>query len=283
MGPSPGWPTVLQLLPSDLVVPPAPYLVGLAVAGLLVGTALYRVQPAVSPDLVVAFAPWMVTGAALHALYQLDAAPAVLAPLLSAPAVYGTTFVVACAVWVGLLALESTDHARRLGLAGSVVALAPTAGVLVTALDRGTFAPTWPAIGLVVAIAVTVGIVAVLDRWWPSLTRKTGALGPLVVFAHALDGVSTTIGVDVLGTAERSPLPRAIMDFAGTLPTASTLGSGWLFVLVKVAIAVGVLWVFADLVDETPTQAAVLLGVIAAVGLGPGAHNLLLFAAAGAG
>jgi uncharacterized membrane protein len=38
---------------------------------------------------------------------------------------------------------------------------------------------------------------------------------------------------------------------------------------------------FADFVEEDPAQGNAALGVVAAVGLGPGTHNLLLFAAAG--
>jgi len=73
------------------------------------------------------------------------------------------------------------------------------------------------------------------------------------------------------------------MAFADWLPTAETLGSGWLFVVVKLAVAGGVVVLFADYIDEVPTEGLLLLGFIAAVGLGPGVHNLLLFAVTGGG
>jgi uncharacterized membrane protein len=103
----------------------------------------------------------------------------------------------------------------------------------------------------------------------------------VAVFGHALDGVSTAVGVDLLGSGERSPIPAAIMEFAGSLPTASAIGQGWLFVLVKLLIAAAVLLLFADFIQEDPVQGNAALGVVAAVGLGPGTHNILLFAAAG--
>jgi uncharacterized membrane protein len=55
---------------------------------------------------------------------------------------------------------------------------------------------------------------------------------------------------------------------------------GWLFVLVKLAVAGAVVVYFAAYVREEPTHANALLGLVAAVGLGPGVHNLLLFAVA---
>jgi len=53
------------------------------------------------------------------------------------------------------------------------------------------------------------------------------------------------------------------------------------FLLVKLAVASAVVWLFAEFVRETPAEGYMLLGLIAALGLGPAAHNLLLFTVAG--
>lgn len=269
------------VLPSGLAVPPLPYLAVLLVGTVAVATAIARERPTVTGRLVVAFAPWMVAGAAGHAVYQLDAAPAAIEPLLGAPAVYVTTFVLAGALLAALLAVDADGVPTRVAAAGALAALVPVAVVFLAGARRGTLALTVPALALVASVVLAGVALAVLDRTVPVVRRRAGWLGALVVFGHALDGVSTAVGVDLLGTGERSPLPRAIMDLAADLPTAELLGTGWLFVLVKLAVAVGVLWLFEDFLAEDPAQANLLLGVIAAVGLGPGAHNLLLFAAAG--
>jgi len=107
-----------------------------------------------------------------------------------------------------------------------------------------------------------------------------GPTGPLVLFAHALDGVSTAVGVDILQYGERTPLPRLIIDTARSLPTAEFVGAGWLFVAVKIALASLIVVYLADLVRDDPTRGNLLLGLVAAVGLGPGTHNLVLFAVA---
>jgi len=269
----------LQVLPSGLTVPPLPYLVGLGLlTALTVGVLLLR-QPAVTRDTVLAFAPWMVVGASFHALYQIEAAPSLLRPLLSAPAVYLSTFALASGCWAAIASLEPLETPRALAVIGGCIATLGSGAVLWTGLTRTTLTPVLPFSGLVIAVVLTAVLYGLLDRFDAKTTARTGSLGILVLFGHALDGISTAIGVDFLGAGERSPIPRTIMDLAGSLPSASVIGSGWLFVVVKVAIAVGILVVFADFVEDEPLQGNVTLGLIAAVGLGPGAHNLLLFAA----
>ncbi|MFB6165189.1 MAG: DUF63 family protein [Haloarculaceae archaeon] len=271
----------LQVLPSGLAVPPPAYLIALAVGTAAVIAGLWRVRPRVTRRLIVALAPWMVAGAAGHALYQLDAAPDALAPLLGAPAVYVTAFVLAGTAVVAAMVADGARVSAWIAGTGALAAIIPAGAVLGVGASRGTLSLAVPIAALVVAVALAAASLAVFDRVAPRLSRRAGWLGALVVFGHALDGVSTAVGVDLLGTGERSPLPRAIMGVARSLPTADAIGSGWLFVLVKVVIAVGVLWLFADYLEDEPAQASVLLGVIAAVGLGPGTQNLLLFAATG--
>jgi len=272
----------LQVLPSGLEVPPVPYLLALAVASAVVAGLLYVRRPSVTRAVVLALAPWMVAGAAGHALFQLAAVPAVVEPLLGAPAVYAATFALAGGVWLALTEIAPDDVPGLLAVTGSAIAALGAALVLQTGAARGTLAPVLPALAVVLTGIVTIGLVAVLRRVRPETVAATGHLGTLVVVAHTLDGISTAIGVDFLGAGERSPIPRAIMEFAGTLPTADPLGQGWLFVLVKLAVAVVVLDLFADFVDEEPVQGNLALALVAAVGLGPGAQNVLLFAA-GAG
>lgn len=272
----------LQVLPEGLVVPPPAYLVGLAVGLAVIGTILYSRRPAITRQIVVAFTPWMVTGAAAHVLYQLGSAPDVLRPLLSAPTVYATTFLLASTIWALALGTGTDNSSVAVALGGVLTAGLASGAVVLDGLQRGTLSPGLPVVGLVLSVVITGVVYTALDRLKPTLTAATGTLGVLVVFAHTLDGISTAIGVDLLGSGERSPLPRAIMDIASALPTADLLGTGWLFVLVKLGVAVGVLALFADFIEEDPLYGNAALGVVTAVGLGPGAHNLLLFAALGA-
>lgn len=194
---------------------------------------------------------------------------------------YATTFIAAGAVWAAALSVDDRSVPEILGGVGLLTSILASAAVLMAGTDRGTLSLFLPVVGLILSILLTAAVYGLIGRIQPSITSATGSLGALVVFAHSLDGISTTIGVDLLGTAERSPIPRAIMEAAGALPTASVIGTGWLFVLVKLGVAVAVLALFADFVEEDPLQGNAALGVVAAVGLGPGAHNLLLFAAAG--
>jgi len=272
----------LQLLPTGLAVPPLPYLVALVVGAASVGYALYASRPTVTRPVIVSLAPWMVAGAGLHALYQLGAVPAVVAPLTGAPAVYVTTAIVAGAAWTGLTVADTDGIPRWLAAGGTGAAVVIAVLALLTGVGQNTLSLFVPALAVVLSALVAAVGYWLLRQWRPAAVEATGSVGVLVVVGHALDGVSTAAGVDLLGTAERTPIPRTIMEFAASLPTAPYIGQGWLFVLVKLVVALGVLVLFADYVREEPVEGNVVLALIAAVGLGPGAHNVLLFAAAGA-
>ena len=269
-----------MVLPEGFALPPLPYLLGLLAAVALVAGALYRTDPSVSDRTVLAFAPWIVVGSALHALHVVEWVPEVVAPLLGTPAVYLTTFVPAGTIWLAALQRD-TDSERPLAVAGTLVALAVVGYALALGAANGGLRIFWPTVGLVVAVLLAVALWAATRWTYPEVAAATGGAGALVLFGHALDAVSTAVGVDLLGFGERTPVSRAVLDLAASLPTADLLGVGWLFVLVKLAIAEVVVVLFAEFVREDPTEGYLLLGLVAAVGLGPGAHNLILFIISG--
>jgi uncharacterized membrane protein len=274
----------VQLLPTDFALPALPYLLGLLAAGAATALLLYLRRPAVTEDTVAALAPWMAGGGALYAIYQGGAVPPSVAPLFSSPAVYLTTGIVAGVVLV--LAADRPSEGWHpstrpgiLAITGVTVLLsAATAGYL-NAVDRGVDVEVGVTLGILLGTVVSVAVVWVLlSRLRPGAVEASGSVGLLAVFGHALDGVSTAVGYDLLVFGEQTPLSRIIIETAGALPTAEFLGAGWLFVLVKLALAAVVVAVFEEYVREEPTEGYLFLGLIAAVGLGPGAHNVVLFA-----
>ncbi|MFW5948784.1 MAG: DUF63 family protein, partial [Halolamina sp.] len=172
------------------------------------------------------------------------------------------------------------DTERAFAAAGAVVALLALAVGLQWGLARETVALTWPAVAAVLGVAVGLALWTGLIRAYPA-ARVAGGAGALAVVAHSLDGISTAIGIDVLGAGERTPLSRELIEFGSGLAPAVFLGSAWLFVLVKLALGSGITALLAESVREAPRQGRLLLAFVAAVGLGPGAHNLLLFAIMG--
>lgn len=276
------------VLPEGFSLPGLVYLVPLIVTLLAVVGVLLFLEPDVTDWTVIAFAPWMMLGAILHVLYQQGAYPEILRPLFGTPTVYLTTGVVAGFVWaistlLGAMRRRGSND-RQLGVFGAGFAVVFATFSMYIGATSGGLTPVsafWPVVGLAVS-----GIVAALAWLLLSLTFTdaaaiTGAPGALVVFAHSLDAISTAIGVDVLDAAERTPLSAAILDFAAGLPTETYLGTGWLFVLVKLLLALIIVVAMEDLYrDDLRTARAVLAGV-AAVGLGPGIHNLLLFTVTG--
>ena len=272
-------------------------------AVVLVGTVLllallYSLRLPVTQKTALAFVPWMITGAALHVLYQLNRLsepalyPELFDPLLSAPTVYLTTFLGLGIVWVvaafiGVNKRSTTERkdvtARYLGLIGIVVALAVTGVLVWRALDPAVSTNITaterfiPVVGLVASLLLTGIVYILIGTWRTYVIAEARYVGAVALFAHLFDGITTTIGVDILGVGERSALPARIIDFAASLPTAEYIGSGWLFLVVKLLIAVGIVVAFADFVREEPTRGNLLFAFITAVGLGPAMNNFLLF------
>jgi uncharacterized membrane protein len=272
----------MQVLPEGFSLPPLPYLLVLLLAAAVVGVTLYRRRPAVTEHHVLALAPWMVAGSAFHVLYELDALPAVLRPFGGTAAVYLTVAVLVGTTWLLADRLTAGGVGVPVALAatGTLAFLGSAAAALSWGLDNGSLRLGWAAVILVAGVAVAAGTWAVLARFRPAATSVTGWVGVLAVFGHALDAVSTAIGIDILGFTERTPASQFIIEIGNSLPTAEFVGGAWLFVLVKLLIAGAVVTLFADFVREEPTEGYLLLGLIAAVGLGPGAHNVVLFTVA---
>lgn len=266
-----------MVLPSGFSVPPLPSLAALVVAVAAVGYALWVTRVRVTPASIGALAPWMGVGSALYVAYQLSLVPDIVEPFASSPTVYASTFVLAGVVWLGA---DRTDSpVPVLAGVGFLVLALPVAAVLQYGTTHGGLTLAWPLGGAALAVVAAALTWGGLDRYRPADARVTWPAGLVVVFGHSLDGFTTAVGVDVLGFGERTPLSRLIMEFASSLPTAPYVGSGWLFVAVKVALAAGVVLLLADYVREDVPEGSLLLGLVAAVGLGPGLHNLLLFAA----
>lgn len=274
----------MQVLPEGFALPPLPYLTALALALAAVGAGLRARRPAVTERTVLAFAPWIAVGSCLHVLHVAGGLPPVARPLGGTPAVYLTTAAVAGGTWLvaDIAGGASADSDRVPAVLGGVglaaFALAAAATLLVGA-EGGTLSPFWPGVALALSVPTAAATWLALVRAVPR-AAVTGAVGVLATFGHALDAVSTAVGVDVLGFGERSPLSQHIMDAAAALPTADAVGVGWLFVLVKLAVVAGVVALFAEYVEEDPAEGYLLLGFVAAVGLGPGVHNLFLFTVA---
>lgn len=272
------------LLPEGFEMPSFVYVVVLVVGTATVAALLWALKPPVTDATVLALAPWMMIGGTVHALYQIHGAPDLVEPLLGTPAIYVTTAIVGGSVWIVTSlysAMGSNSPDRPLGLAGIALFTVALGWGVVQALGAGTLDPLPVVIGIVAATLLTALTWFLIGYRWTQAAAVTSWTGALVVASHALDGVSTAVGFDWLDAEERTPLSAYVLDAAEALPTAEYVGSGWLFVAVKLALATVVVVLFRDWVREAPRQARLVLAFVAAVGLGPAVHNFTLFLLAG--
>jgi|APHM01.1.fsa_nt_gi Predicted membrane protein len=275
-----------DLLPADFAVPDPIYWVPTALALLAMLLVLYFVGPTITDWTAAALAPWIGVGAVLHVLYQEQSFFEAVRPLFGNPMVYLTTAAVVALVWtvsefIADMRPPGASNDRQLGAVGGGVLLALLAWsvYIVAARQFVEVRPFWPTIAFVAAALITgVGWV-LISILFSSSASVAGRTGLVVLFGHTLDGVSTALAIDgpISGFTERTPLSRWVLDVGASLPTADVIGSAWLFVLVKMVLAAVVIVAFRETLRDSPGFGRMVLVFVAAVGLGPGLHNVVLF------
>ncbi|WP_081461331.1 MULTISPECIES: DUF63 family protein [Halococcaceae] len=146
--------------------------------------------------------------------------------------------------------------------------------------DVGHVHVLWPTVSVLGAVALTAMVWVAVHRASPPVSKQAGWMGVFVVFGQAIDAVSTAVGVDILAVSEQVPLSRAVLNLAATLPTASIIGVGWLFVVLKLSLATGLVWVVATDSETTPLGTRLLFLAAGLAGFLPGVRNLVLYALA---
>jgi len=270
-----------MVLPEGFVIPPWYFTAPLLVALAGVVAILWALDPPVTDQTVLAFVPWILFGSTLHVGHRLGLYPDEIAILFSTPSVYIVTAIIAGLSWqISVLiyagGLQPSIY-RPLGVFGTAFFVVFTVFILFAGWAEGAVAPFWPSIALIIAGLLTAIIWFGVGVRFTDVARVTSLTGVIVLFGHTLDGVSTAIGYDILGASEEVPVSRLILEAGSQLPTAEYIGGGWLFVLIKIVLPLAILGLFTDYVREEPRQARLFLLLIAAVGLGPGMHNILLF------
>ncbi|QKY19831.1 DUF63 family protein [Halolamina sp. CBA1230] len=233
-----------------------------------------------------AMVPFMLLGGALRTVE--DAHNAIgdswfdypLNTLLISPIIYFTIFVIALACILAALGLSRQGYVDRyeypLGAMGAVAFLLSIVYLSYLAATESavTFYP------LVLIAMVGLSAAAAAATWYaieavaPEINEGTGLAGAMVLVAHAVDGAANVIGLDYLKALgvpynlnPKHPANQFIVDF---------FGAAWPFLVVKMAAATFLIWVFEpDLVEETPRYTTLLLIAVSAVGLGPGSRDLL--------
>ena len=246
--------------------------------------------------------PFMLLGGALRTVEDSGVAamragvepliPFPVSAVLISPFIYFTVFGVTLACVLAAYSLAGRgvvdDYARPLFAMGAV-GLAVAFGYLSylsAATDYVQFYPIILALTLGIATAATAVTWKLATAYVPDIRAGTGVAGIVIIWGHAVDGVANVIGLNwmpaLTGTANLVPkhvVNALIVDWTGRLlpqPIVSVTGDAWPFLLVKLAAAAFVVWVFnGELFDESPRYTLLLLITVLAVGLGPGSRDML--------
>ena len=272
--------------------------------GMLIGVVflLRRLDIGTELRFFYALFPFMLLGGAMRTVEDagVAATAAGVEPLIPFPAsavlispfIYFTVFAFTLACVMAAYGLDRRgivdDYARPLFATGAV-GLAAAVGYLsylAVATDYVEFYPQVLVPTLVISTVATAVTWALATRQIPTIRQGTGAAGIVIIWGHAVDGVANVIGLNwmpaLTGTANLVPkhvVNTLIVDWtARLLPESivSVTGDAWPFLLVKLAAATFVVWVFnGEMKDESPRYTILLLITVLAVGLGPGTRDML--------
>ena len=272
--------------------------------GMLIGVVFLLRRLDIGTELRFFFAlfPFMLLGGAMRTVEDAGVAataagaepliPFPASAVLISPFIYFTVFAFTLACVTTAYALDRRgfvgDYARPLFAAGAT-GLAAAVGYLsylAATTDYVTFYPQVLVPTLVIATVATAITWALATRSISTIRRGTGAAGIVIIWGHAIDGVANVIGLNwmpaLTGTANLVPkhvVNRLIVDWTARLLPDSVLavtGDAWPFLLVKLAAATFVVWVFnGEMKAESPRYTVLLLITVLAVGLGPGTRDML--------
>ncbi|WP_336135772.1 DUF63 family protein [Natronomonas amylolytica] len=263
---------------------------------------LDRLEVEMSPRFYFALFPFMLLGGALRVVEDVNATfvreglemliPYPEVSVIISPFIYFVMFAITlAALVVGILLDERgviDEYEPFLGGVGAL-ALAVTVGFLLYVSATSEVVGFYPAVAVITLTTAT--IIAALF-WWasneyaPYINEGTGYMGILVVWGHSVDGVANVLSLDwadALGLpvtyGSKHVINAATVRITSAIQPAGlsdAIGTAWPFLLIKIAAAVAVVWVFnEEIFDESPTYAYILLIAILAVGLGPGTRDML--------
>ena len=275
---------------------------------MLVGVLLLlrKLDVRMSQRFYFALFPFMLLGGALRVVEDVNATfvradmgmliPFPPVALIISPFIYFAMFAFTLAALIGTIYLARRDvlddYEPALGAVGAA-ALAATVGFLLYVSATSDVVGFYPAVAV-----ITLGLSTVIAAayWWaseryaPYINEGTGKMGILVVWGHAVDGVANVLSLDwtdALGIpvsyGSKHVVNEATVRYTGRFYEAigqgwlaDAVGTAWPFLLIKVAAAVAVVWVFdRQIFEESPRYAYLLLVAVLAVGLGPGTRDFL--------
>ncbi len=271
---------------------------------MLIGVVFLLRRLEIGTDLRFFYAlfPFMLLGGALRtvedagiAALRAETEPLISYPasaLLISPFIYFTMFAFTLGCVLAAYALADRglvdEYARPLFAMGAAGLAATFAylSYLSVATDYVDFYPIILVLTLLIATASTAVTWALATRYEPTVREGTGFAGFVIIWGHAVDGVANVIGLnwmpELTGTSNLVPkhvVNELIVNWTGRLfpeSIVSITGDAWPFLLVKLAAATFVVWVFnGEMFEESPRYTLLLLITVLAVGLGPGTRDML--------
>lgn len=270
-------------LPAALTLSQALLAITLAVIILV----LYTYQPRVTQQAVLASIPWLLVGATLPLIQTYATYPRLVAAIFRQPWSYLFAIAIPGIMWLMLFDLSvgtrAEDHyPAYLGMTGIGTSFALVTFLILAAPATDI---TRLAVGVLVPLVALLGAIVIVFSfgfWHPDLVAYADRAAGFVVFGSLIHGTATIINVTATGQASHTWLSTAVFDLVTRHSLGAALGLlplttwAWLFLWIKIAIALIVVTKLGDFVNEAPTAVYSLAGIFGAITLAPGLSGLLI-------
>lgn len=252
----------------------------------VVAVLIYAHQPPLPQTAVLAFVPWLVSGAILTVLAGSLGYPPALHPVFVGLGAYLTALAVPAIAWLAMLAIPAASAAvpayhHYLGAMGTGTMLVLAIALVTNAGDASL---TTVAVLLFVPILAlfATGIIGYTAVFWaPDFGLYTAITGGFAIFGWLVNALSTVLGVGMTGTAAHTPFSTTVRDIVlVTLPngvaglTATQLWAS-LFVLANVAIGIHVATQLAPYAEDGPRAVRAMQGGVGVLGFVLGVNTLV--------
>lgn len=245
--------------------------------------------------------PFMFFGGALRVVEDANDSPGATDALISypwntlviSPIIYFTVFAITLAAVVVSVAADRAGVVDGyevplfgLGTGALVLTVGYLASLAVTGAPGVEFYPQVLVVTLVGATLAAGATWWAIERFAPEINAGTGLIGFVIIWGHAVDGVANVVGLDWMtalnagrNLVPKHPVNQFVVEFTASVLPASVVaitGDTWPFLLIKLAAATFVVWVFEEgIFEESPRYSMLLLVAVLAVGLGPGTRDML--------
>lgn len=239
-------------------------ILGISLFAVLKLLAIFKIK--IDERLIVATSPYIVFGASMRVLEDVQIFSPPLSYMFITPLIYFTAFFITAGLLFGCILLERKgiikDYAKPFFAAGLISIL-----IIIAALATKDVNDWWWAPIIIFSLAFTfTGVIYLIARYL-KLGFLTIPLNVAILGAHMFDASSTFVAIDVVrGFVEKHVVPVFFINMTNT---------SFVMYALKLAVFIPVIYIIEKYFKDDKDMYYILKFALLVLGFGPGIRNTL--------